>query len=116
MVDANSEEVQLRATWEPIDTTPAIAVNQAATQVAQSGQPGAPPEGVLLLLGHVSLPLVTAPEMLPGILEALDGRLPIAPVGKFQVSRQVAEEIVKVLQVACEQYDAALKESESHAG
>lgn len=96
-------------------------VNEAAQHVNQVlGQIGAPsssgvPDGVYVTLGSVQPPIIPAdPEGRQRAIEALMAEpVKVAVYGRFQMSREILGDLIKVLQSTAEQYDAAVREADN---
>ncbi|MFL6060644.1 MAG: hypothetical protein ACJ72E_05390 [Marmoricola sp.] len=97
------------AVWAGIDEFPAQLSNQALSQV---GLPvGGVPDGIYLTFGAVTPPAIygSTPEVKQQQLASYDGKLQVRPVARVRVSREHAEELVKILNTVIGQYDEAVE-------
>lgn len=109
------ETMNFRLDWSDVHAVPALHANQAL------GQLGTPvkgvPDGIYLVLGNVE-PLIVADEQDRDrvINELTVTGLKVQPQGRFHISRETALEIIRVLQAAADQYEAAAAIDSAESG
>jgi hypothetical protein len=105
------ESAALTANWDQVARLPLLPVNQA---IAQLGIPlsvaaGVAPDGIHLVFGHASPPLLIGDhDAKLRQLEELGHTLEVTPGARFLVSRQFVEQLIDVLGQTLEQYDQAV--------
>jgi hypothetical protein len=109
-VDAQSAPaiISVGLRW-PDRTNAPLAANQFLAQISPG--PNGVPEAVLLSVGHVSPPVLLAstPDDLAKLAKAVR-ELPIVELGQFSISRARAEELMNLLKVILDRWDAVATE------
>ena len=101
------EQVSIRLDWSEVEASPAPHVNQVLAQIgAPTGQ--GVPDGLHLAFGSISPPVVTGDEeqRAARVAELVGSTQKVTVLGRAHVSREVLDDIIRVLQQAAEQYDA----------
>jgi hypothetical protein len=107
-------QVTVRLDWRDVKVTPSQHVNQAL------GQLGPPtngiPDGIYLTFGRVEPEIVLDAESQAKVIEELkESGAKVGVLGRFHLTRQLADEVIRVLQETSAQYDAAVRNTqESH--
>jgi hypothetical protein len=119
VVEGDSEQVPeietIRLDWSGITTVPAQHVNQV---IGQLGPPtNGIPDGIYLALGSVEPPIVTDAESRARVVEELRAAGAKVDVrGRFHLTRQLADEVIRILQETEAQYDAAVHAAKASSG
>jgi hypothetical protein len=110
VTDHEREEapITLKVDWTDVAAAPVQHVNHVMGQVGPST--AGVPDGIYLTLTSISPPPITSPADQAAFVEMLQATgLRAAPGGRFHMSREVAQEVINVLRVSIEQYDAAIQ-------
>jgi hypothetical protein len=101
------EQVSVRLDWSEVEASPAPHVNQVLAQIGAPTGRGVP-DGVHLALGSISPPVVLGDEEERAARAAEISRstLKVTVHARAHVSREVLDDIIRVLQTTAEQYDA----------
>jgi hypothetical protein len=104
--------VTVATVWPDVDETPVLAVNQFLTQLA-GGTPDRAPNEVILTCGHFTPPVIlgTPEQQKAAVEKVIEAR--VRTVARFSVPRPVLSDLIRILNIAAESYDAA---QESEAG
>jgi hypothetical protein len=97
---AQDASTPVRAVWGDPGNTPVLAANQF---LIQSGNLGAGLEALILVVGHVSPPMVTTPAELAAARAA--GEAPIDVLARFSVPPQQIRELAGLFARVVEQLD-----------
>lgn len=109
------QSAALSPDWSALNDEPVEPANLFVGMLAGATD-GGEIEGILLLVGHAAPPaLVGTPDQIAEQIAALRGRLPVAARGRFLVQRGRIDELIRVLQEAARQYDAAEAARKSRA-
>ncbi|HUY47760.1 MAG TPA: hypothetical protein VMV92_18840 [Streptosporangiaceae bacterium] len=105
------EQVTVRLDWSDVRVTPAQHVNQAL------GQLGPPtngiPDGIYLTLGRVEPEVILDQEGRASVIEQLkETGAKVGVHGRFHLTRQLVDEVIRILQVTAAQYDTAVRSTE----
>jgi hypothetical protein len=113
--DVSQEEVPQHVTvtlnWDDAVDVPAEHVNQFLGQVGPPAANGIP-DGVYVTLGSVVPPVILANdgEARMRAIEALrTGLTKVRVHGRFHMSRDLLDDVIRVLQITAATYDAAVK-------
>lgn len=103
------EQVSVRLDWSAAEACPAQHVNQVLAQVGPPSGSGVP-DGIYVAVGSVSPPVIPAdPGGRAERVAALGaGAVKVAVCGRVNMSRAVLDDLMRVLQVTADQYDAAV--------
>ena len=106
-VTEEPQRLSVRLDWSETAAAPVWHVNQAI------GQLGTPvkgiPDGIYLVLGNMEPPVIPDAETRTRIInELLASGAKISVPGRFHLSREAADEVVRILQETIAQYDAAV--------
>lgn len=106
------EQVPMRLDWSEAETSPASHINQLLAQIGPPSSNGVP-DGLYLAMGSVAPPIVLGNEdqRLARVAELTGGILKVAVHARVHVSREVLGDLIRVLEKAAEQYDAALAQA-----
>jgi hypothetical protein len=98
------ENIQVQVSWAGLDTA-VVPVNQFITSVGLPAAVTGEPDGIQLVLGYLSPPLLLGnqEEVLRKVREL--GEIKVEARGRFVLTRSRTEELIKVLQTALTQYD-----------
>ncbi len=106
------EQVAVRLDWSDAATVPAQHVNQLLGQVGPP-LPNGIPDGLYFAFGSVAPPLIPPPEdedERRAAIEALRAGLSKVTVhGRFHMSRDLLDDLIRVLQFTASQYDTVVK-------
>lgn len=109
------EQVAFNLDWSGADGVEPRLANQFVVQLAPPS--GSVPDGVYLLVGDVTPPLVVSknPEFRQAELDRYDGKLPVRVHGRYFLTRGRLEELRTVLDELARQFDeeAALNGEEA---
>jgi hypothetical protein len=105
------EPVTVRLDWDEAATVPVQHANQAL------GQLGTPvkgiPDGIYLILGSVEPLVIPDEESRARVIEDLAANgVRVTVHGRFHISRQAADELMRVLGQSVALYDAAVRAAE----
>jgi hypothetical protein len=105
-------QVKARLDWSQASSATALHANQVMAQVGNPGSDGMP-DGIFVTFGSASPPALfdddpRHEEVLRRLIEA---GVPVNVLGQFHVSRQMLRDLIAVLQVTADKYDAALRQA-----
>ncbi len=103
------EQVPMRLDWSEAENSPTSHINQVLAQIGPPSSSSVP-DGLYLAMGSVAPPIILGDEdqRIARIAELTGSILKVAVHARVHVSREVLGDIIRVLQQAAEQYDAAL--------
>ncbi len=106
---AMPEQVSVRLDWSAAEACPVQHVNQVLAQVGSPSESGVP-DGIYVAVGSVSPPVIPAdPEERAERVAALGASaLKVAVYGRVNMSREVLGDLMRILKVTADQYDAAV--------
>jgi hypothetical protein len=109
------QQITVRLDWSDLKVTSAQHVNQAL------GQLGPPtkgvPDGIYLALGQVEPEIVLDEESRARLIEGLrETGAKVGVRGRFHLTRELADEIIRILQETVVLYDAAIKAADLARG
>jgi hypothetical protein len=106
-------QVTVRLDWSAAEDAPISHANQILTQV---GPPlgNSIPDGAYITLGSVKPPVIPADESgrAERVQQLTGSTVPVTVYGRFHVSRAFIDDLIKVLQITADQYDAAVAVAE----
>lgn len=107
---AAPERLNVPLNWADVMATTVQHANQAL------GQLGTPvrsiPDGILLILGSVDPPVIPDENIRDAVInDLLANGAKVSVLGRFHLSRETAEEVIRILREATAQYDAAVKQA-----
>ena len=103
------DQVAVRLDWSAAEACPAQHVNQVLVQVGPPSQSGVP-DGIYMAVGSISPPVIPAdPERRAArVAELTASVVKVAVYGRVTMSREVLDDLIRVLQLTADQYDAAV--------
>lgn len=103
------EQVSVSLDWSAAEARPAQHVNQVLAQVGPPSSSGVP-DGIYVAVGSVSPPVIPAdPGGRAERVAALGASvLKVAVYARVSMSREVLDDLMRVLKVTADQYDAAV--------
>jgi hypothetical protein len=101
--------VPVRLDWSATEACPAQHVNQVLVQVGPPSGSGIP-DGVYVAVGSVCPPVIPAdPEKRAArVAELTASALKVAVYGRVIMSREVLDDLIRLLKMTADQYDAAV--------
>jgi hypothetical protein len=112
-----SEQITVRLDWSEAATAPAQHVNQLLGQIGPPMANGIP-DGVYLTFGSVAPPVIPPPDDEAGRRAAIEalrtGLSKVSVHGRLHMSRDLLDDLIRVLQVTASQYDTAVKMASEH--
>jgi hypothetical protein len=111
------EQVGVRLDWGAAESAPVQHVNQVIGQVGPPAGNGTP-DGIYVAMGIVHPPVIPPDDegRAKRVAELANSQLPVSVLGRFQLSREVAADLVRVLSTTIEQYDVAANQARAQAG
>lgn len=95
---AEDAPVPLEADWSAAEALPVMLVNQVVAQVGPASDQGVP-DGAYVALGHVAPPiLLGSPAEMRRSLERLGGRLHVSVHGRYFLTADQLQQLIRVLQ------------------
>jgi hypothetical protein len=108
VTQAAPEPVNVRVDWSEAARVEVQHVNQAMGQVGPAT--AGVPDGIYLTLASIFPPPIVTPEdHARAMVELKDTGIQAIPAGRFHMSRELAQEVIHVLQFTVAQYDAAVQ-------
>jgi hypothetical protein len=106
------DQVLVKVDWSEAEACPVAHSNQILAQLGAPSGRGVP-DGIYLTFGHVLPPIVVGDEeqRAARVAELTASTVKVAVQGRVQISRETLTDVIKVLQTAAEQYDAAVAAS-----
>lgn len=104
-------QVTVRLDWADAATTSTEHVNQVLAQIGgPTGREGVP-DGIYLTFGAVAPPIIPSDEegRRLAIQELASGLLKVTVRSKLHMSREIVDELIRVLQTTAAMYDAAVE-------
>jgi hypothetical protein len=103
------DQVSVRLDWSAAEACPAQHVNQVLVQVGPPSESGVP-DGIYVAVGSISPPVIPAD---PGgraarVAELTASVVKVAVYGRVSMSREVLDDLMRLLKVTADQYDAAV--------
>lgn len=92
--------------WSDIGQVAVHHVNQFASNIGQAVGPNLVPEGIYLAFALATPPIILGtPEQIDEQIRALDGKIKAKPVAHIVMTRELAEELIRVIRIATDQFD-----------
>lgn len=106
------DQVSVRLDWSATEACPAQHVNQVLVQVGPPSESGVP-DGVYVAVGSISPPVIPAdPEgRAARVAELTAGAVKVAVYGRVTMSREVLDDLIRLLKLTADQYDAAVAQA-----
>lgn len=103
------DQVAMRLDWSEVEDTSTSHINQLLAQIGPPSSNGVP-DGLYIAMGSASPPVVMGDEdeRTARIAELAGSVLRVAVHARVHVSREFLGDVIRVLEKAAEQYDAAL--------
>src|SRR5258707_9095832 len=103
------DKVSVRLDWSAAEACPAQHVNQVLVQVGPPSASGVP-DGIYVAVGSVSPPVIPAdPEgRAARVAELTASVVKVAVYGRVNMSREVLDDLMRLLKLTADQYDAAV--------
>ena len=103
------DQVAVRLDWSAAEACPAQHVNQVLVQVGPPSESGVP-DGIYVTVGSISPPVIPAdPEgRAARVAELTASVVKVAVYGRVSMSREVLDDLMRVLKLTADQYDAAV--------
>jgi len=103
------DQVSVRLDWSAADSCPAQHVNQVLVQVGPPSESGVP-DGIYVAVGSICPPVIPAdPEgRAARVAELTASVVKVAVCGRVSMSRDVLDDLMRVLKLTADQYDAAV--------
>jgi len=103
------DQVSVRLDWSAAEACPAQHVNQVLVQVGPPSESGVP-DGIYVTVGSISPPVIPAdPEgRAARVAELTASILKVAVHGRVSMSREVLDDLMRLLKLTADQYDAAV--------
>ncbi len=103
------DQVSVRLDWSAVEACPAQHVNQVLAQLGPPSESGIP-DGVYVAVGSISPPVIPAdPEgRAARVAELTAGAVKVAVYGRVTMSREVLDDLIRLLKMTADQYDAAV--------
>jgi hypothetical protein len=103
------DQVSVRLDWSAAEACPAQHVNQVLVQLGPPSASGVP-DGIYVAVGSISPPVIPAdPEARAArVAELTASVVKVAVYGRVTMSRDVLDELIRLLKVTADQYDAAV--------
>jgi hypothetical protein len=107
-------QVRVRLDWSQTASAAAQHANQVLAQVGTPGGDGLP-DGIYITLGSAPPPPVLDddPQRDEFVKQLIEAGVRVNVLGQFHISRQLLSDLISVLQVTAEKYDAALRQATS---
>lgn len=106
--------LQVRVDWSDAAAVEPRHVNQIAAQLGNPTPDGVP-DGVYLIFGNVSPPVVLDDDDRRRLIESLEGgAIKVTVQGRFHMSRGLLDALIRALRTTAEQYDAAVHLAEAN--
>ena len=103
------DRVSVRLDWSAAEACPAQHVNQVLVQVGPPSESGVP-DGIYVTVGSICPPVIPAdPEGRVERVAALEASVvKVAVYGRVSMSRDVLDDLMRLLKLTADQYDAAV--------
>jgi hypothetical protein len=103
------DQVSLRLDWSAAEACPARHVNQVLAQLGPPSERGVP-DGIYVAVGSICPPVIPAdPEgRAARVAELTAGVVKVAVYGRVSMSRDVLDDLLRLLKLTADQYDAAV--------
>jgi len=103
------DQVAVRLDWSAAEACPAQHVNQVLVQVGPPSESGVP-DGIYVTVGSISPPVIPAdPEgRAARVAELTASVVKVAVYGRVSMSRDVLDDLMRLLKLTADQYDAAV--------
>lgn len=99
--------VPLEVDWSAADALPVLLVNQVVAQIGPASDRGTP-DGAYIALGHVAPPiLLGSPDEMRRSLERLGGRLNVSVHGRYFLTTDQLQQLIRVLQETADKLNKA---------
>lgn len=100
-------EMNVRADWSAFEGMPVAWVNQLAAQVGPAAGDERRPDSIALFFGHAEAPLLTGSQEEIRAQVAGLATVRVQPAAKIVMSRERAEELLRIIASTLGQYDTA---------
>lgn len=106
---ATPDLVPVRLDWSATEACPAQHVNQVLVQVGPPSGSGVP-DGIYVAVGSVCPPVIPADphERAARVAELTARALKVSVHGRVSMSREVLDDLIRLLKMTADQYDAAV--------
>ena len=103
------DQVSVRLDWSAAEACPAQHVNQVLVQLGPPSESGVP-DGIYVAVGGICPPVIPAdPEgRAARVAELTASVLKVAVYGRISMSRDVLDDLLRLLKLTAGQYDAAV--------
>ena len=103
------DQVSVRLDWSAAEACPAQHVNQVLVQLGPPSASGVP-DGIYVAVGSISPPVIPAdPEARAArVAELTASVVKVAVYGRVSMSRDVVNDLMRLLTLTADQYDAAV--------
>jgi hypothetical protein len=103
------DQVSVRLDWSAAEACPAQHVNQVLVQVGPPSESGVP-DGIYVAVGSICPPVIPAdPEGRAARVAQLTASVvKVAVYGRVSMSREVLDDLMRLLKLTADQYDAAV--------
>lgn len=105
-------QVKARLDWSQTASATAQHANQVLAQVGNPGSDGLP-DGIFVTLGSAPPPplMPDDPHLEEMLRQMIETGVRVNVLGQFHISRQLLGDLIGVLQVTADKYDAALRQA-----
>ena len=105
---AIADQVSVRLDWGAAEACPARHVNQVLVQLGPPSASGVP-DGIYVAVGSISPPVIPADTegRAARVAELTASVLKVAVCGRVSMSRDVVDDLLRLLKLTADQYDAA---------
>ncbi len=104
------EQIQVRINWGAVEDATPLHANQVLAQLGAPGS-GSRPDGVIITFGSAPTPPLMGdrdPENTKRLVERLRAEgIRVNVLGQYHVTRQLLDEVIKLLQETATKYDEA---------
>jgi hypothetical protein len=113
VTEATIEQVRIRLDWSAAQQAQPLHANQAVAQVGSPGSDGAP-DGIYITFGSAPAPVLMQGDEASHkaeIEKLVAAGVVVNVLGQFHITRQMLDDVIKILQETAEKYDTADKQA-----